>query len=470
MSLILTAFCALACLVWAVLLAANWRHQDARHNGRPLRMVLWAMALTSCVASVLTSFHQVSAADAVYAFGGVVFPGLLLAGGFGSLWAKGRSSYPVVPMALLFFSVVLLISAAANGQIGVITWLVTTGLLYLPGLVLVLWRTTAPLEVIRGVARRICLFVVWASLAFAVVDLPHAMGDLPRRFPVGQLQFRLAGVTPHPNLLAFTTAIAVFLTLKTKTRLRIPHLLACGAILVLAEARTLTIGLIIGLLAYWIVSTRGSRLVRAIGTAIFAGPVAVAFWPTIMESFDDSSLGADVSTFNSRTLVWNLVGQYWTDRPLFGWGPFAFNDRTMSPISSLFFDHAHNQLLESLVEGGLLGLAAMLIVVVRLGWSVLHSRDAPYVAITAMTLLFMMTEVPLTLHAYGFSFAVVLGSLLLAILVPGPIEVPKPEPRAKRFKVNPHFARIEEQILMQERRHAKHAALLPHGHALGTTQ
>lgn len=420
MSIVLIVLFGLAGLVLAPVIVLQWRQADTWNEGRPLHLVLWGMALTSCALSVLKSVGEASLATSVAAFAGVIFPSILLAGSIGSCWIKGRSTQPLVPVVLLLLSVVLYISALLNGQIGVVPWLIAIGLLYMPGLTVVIWKTSAPVESIRGTIRQISVFIVWASLAFAVVDLPRAMGDLPRRFQIGPFESRLSGVTPHPNLLAFTAAIALFLLLATRARFRLVHVSACLIILVLAEARTLTVGLVVGLLAYIIVTARGSRLIRMAWAVTISSFLLVALKPLISSAFDNSSLGDDVTTFNSRTQAWGLVEEYWVERPLFGWGPFVFDDHTASPVSVLFFNHAHNQFLEALIESGLLGLICMLAVVAAITWSLLVSRDGPYAATAAMTLIFMLTEVPFTLHNYGFSFAVVIGALLLAILVPGP--------------------------------------------------
>lgn len=445
---VLVVFCAVAGVAWLLIMVSKWQASDADHNGRPLRMILWAIALLSCASSTLTSLGLAAPAQSLSAIGGVGVPGILVAGILGTFRIKGSSTTRAVPIALLIFSAVLAISALLNDQIGIVTWLIAIGLLYLPGLVALVWRTAAPVSVIRKTVMNISLFITWASLAFAVIDLKHAMGDLPRRFQIGDIQYRLAGITPHPNLLSFVTAIALLLTWQLKPRGRILHVLACVAVLLLAESRSLLIGLAVGAACYWIVSARGSRIVRLINTTLVGLPVAVIFWPSIISAFDDSSLGNDVSTLNSRTLVWNLIGTYWTDKPLLGWGPFAFNDRTGSPISSLFFDHAHNQLLEALVEGGLIGLLLMGIVTVRIAWSAARSRDAAYVGLVVVLLFFMMTEVPLTLHDFGFSFTVVLGSLLLALIVPGPMADPghKPEVTAPA-----HLRKLESALGRQGR-------------------
>ncbi|MDQ0689840.1 O-antigen ligase [Arthrobacter sp. W4I7] len=77
-------------------------------------------------------------------------------------------------------------------------------------------------------------------------------------------------------------------------------------------------------------------MVRAINSAVFVAPVAVFLWPTITSSFEETSLGADVTTFNSRTTVWSLVGDHCTEHPVLGWGAFTFDNKTGSPLSALF--------------------------------------------------------------------------------------------------------------------------------------
>ncbi|ALV42381.1 hypothetical protein AU252_15515 [Pseudarthrobacter sulfonivorans] len=416
-----------------------------------MHMLLWAVAITAVACSVLESQGLHGVSRSISAIAGFAFPCVMLAGIFGTLAIRGRAAHPLVPAGLLAFSGVVASSAVINGQIGEVTWGVALGVLYLPGLVLAIWKTSASRESIRQTVRRISVSVVWLSLAYAAVDLTHALGDLPRRIVLPGVEFRLAGVTPHANLLAFTAAIAFFLTMRARPRFWLLHLLACLAILFLAEARTLTVGLLVAGAGYWIVNARKSRMVRAINTAIFGAPIAVFLWPAIVSSFDESSLASDVTTLNSRTLVWDLVAANWTERPVFGWGAFTFDNATGSPLSALFFNNSHNQFLEALIEGGTVGLLLMGGVAVALAWSLTKARDAPYVAVTIMCLFFMMTEVPFTLHNYGFSYVVVLAALLLAILVPGPtvrsaagsVEPTLPE------RQDAHLAKLEGALTAQ---------------------
>lgn len=426
-TMLLIALVAMAGLAWGLIALHTWPLSDARHEGRPLRLLLWAMAISGVVFSVLHSMKMKGAAEALGAATGVAVPAVLLCGLIATLRIRGQAARPVLPWALLAFSAVITMSAFLNGQVGQVTWLIAFGLVYLPGLTVAIWKTNASRESIRGTVRRISLSIVWMSLAYAVVDLPHALGDLPRRWAVPGIDFRLAGVTPHPNGLAFTAAIAIFLTIRFRQRFWFLHLLACAAILYLAEARTLTVGLLVAAAGYFIVSAKKSRMVRMINAAIIGTPMVMFLWPTIASSFEESSLGSDVTTLNSRTIVWRLVADNWTEHPVLGWGAFAFDNATRSPLSVLFFNNSHNQFLEALIEGGSAGFILMTGVALVLAWSVLTTRDAPYMAVAIMTLFFMMTEVPLTLHNYGFNFSVVQGALLLAILIPGPVDQAMPD-------------------------------------------
>lgn len=425
-TLLLLGLLAGAGLIWGLIAVHAWPRSDALHEGRPLRLLLWGTALGTVTFSVLLSQGMKSAADALGSAAGVALPAVLLCALIATWGIRGQAARPFVPLALLAFSAVTAISALLNGQIGQVTWLIAFGLLYLPGLTVLIWRTSASRENIRGTVRRICLSIVWLSLAYAVVDLPHALGDLPRRWALPGIDYRFPGVTPHPNLLAFTAAIAIFLTWRLKQRFWVFHILACLAVIYLAEARTLTLGMLVAAAGYVIVSAKKSRLVRMFNMAVCTAPVVVFLWPKVASLFEETSLGSDVGTFNSRTTVWGLVAKHWTEHPVLGWGAFTFDDKTGSPLSALFFNNAHNQFLQALIEGGAVGLILMTCVALVLAWSVVITRDAPYAAITIMTLFFMMTEVPFTLHDYGFNFAVAFGALLLAVLLPGPVDYAPP--------------------------------------------
>lgn len=141
-------------------------------------------------------------------------------------------------------------------QVSEVTWGGVFGLLQLPGLIVAIWKTNVSRESIRHAIRTISMSIVWLSLVSAAVDITHATGDLLRRIVVPGGDFRLGGVTLHTHLLAFTAAIALFLTVRPRGRFWFLHVLAYLAIFVLAEVRTLTVGLAVAGAEYWIANAK----------------------------------------------------------------------------------------------------------------------------------------------------------------------------------------------------------------------
>lgn len=429
------------------------------HEGRPLRLLLWAIAISAVALSVLQSLELKSAAEALSAAAGVVFPGVLLCGLLATLSIRGQAARPFVPVALLAFSAVVAISALLNGQIGQVTWLIAFGLLYLPVLTVAIWRTSATRESIRDTVRRISLSIVWMSLAMLSLIFLMPWGIYPAAGSCRESIFGLPAShhTPMGCLHGGDRrlphdAVQAEVLVPTPSRLRRSSLPRGGAH---------PNGWIVGR-GCWLLYRLGkkSRMVRMINTAIIGTPIVMFLWPTIASSFEESSLGSDVTTLNSRTIVWRLVADNWTEHPLLGWGAFTFDNATGSPLSLLFFNNSHNQFLEALIEGGAVGFMLMAGVALVLAWSVLTTRDAPYVAVAIMTLFFMMTEVPFTLHNYGFNFSVVLGALLLAILVPGPVEHAMPDTVTPQrpAREDATLKRLENALASQRRAGTRAAA------------
>lgn len=411
----------LAALIWTALLVQAWSRNPRRPGimREPTRAVLWGLAILTWTAATLRAVGN-PLGDYVIAAGGAGMTICLISVCLATLRSPGRSSAALVPMGLLAFSAFQLLATVSNGQASKLDPTLVAALIYLPCLTFMLWRSRLPVRALRRTVLRIGLSTVWGSLIFTALDREASMGDLPRRVVLSGLPYRIAGITPHPNMLALVAGLSLFLILSLRPKIWPLHILACLAIMVLAEARTLTIGLLAGLLAFWVSSGTGSRLPKLAAATLFALVFGWIGWPHLVDAIQETDLTGDVATLSSRTLAWSLVGEYWDAKPFLGWGAFTFNDASGSPLSQLFFYHAHNQFLEALIEAGALGFVAMAIVGLRLLFAIAKAYDPGFVAVAVMTLVFMMTEVPFTLHTFGFNFTVTTGALLLAILVPGP--------------------------------------------------
>jgi O-antigen ligase len=249
----------------------------------------------------------------------------------------------------------------------------------------------------------------------AVIVPKFAFIDLPRRFALFGLTERLAGITPHPNLLSATAAVAMLLSMHLRRHAAFASV-ACVVTIALAESREGALGLVAALVIYWVYQRgpSGARLVVAVPAAI--GVLAAAIQASSDFASPASALTADASTLNSRTVIWHDALQFFAQKPTLGWGPFAFADDANTPFSRVFFLNAHNQFLQGLVEGGVIGLAAvtfLAITLISIGWR--HRATPVYPALAAFTLLMMLTEVPFTIHLYGLSYVLVVAWLFLAV-------------------------------------------------------
>ena len=115
-----------------------------------------------------------------------------------------------------YFSVQLHLSGATNGEYpGKISLLEVGYLAYLPT---IYWLTPTSVSQVRtyfGSGRQLCMAIVYTSLALAVVA-PHVAFVGNRRLVIGSLHERLAGVTPHPNLLSAVAALGLLLSLHAR--------------------------------------------------------------------------------------------------------------------------------------------------------------------------------------------------------------------------------------------------------------
>jgi exopolysaccharide production protein ExoQ len=109
------------------------------------------------------------------------------------------------------------------------------------------------------------------------------------------------------------------------------------------------------------------RLLANVATTVGV-PVAIVvmvYWDSMLEL-----LGKD-PTLTGRTELWELVKLNIAERPLFGWGLGAFWTDTNPLVAAISFEigwappHAHNGLLELLLEIGLFGTAIFAFILVR---------------------------------------------------------------------------------------------------------
>ncbi|HEX2693285.1 MAG TPA: O-antigen ligase family protein [Gemmatimonadaceae bacterium] len=182
--------------------------------------------------------------------------------------------------------------------------------------------------------------------------------------------------------LLFGLGIAAYLA-TTAARLRSAYFAAAGVVsfgMVYAENRSSVVGMILGALAgsilFAILRSKQKRWLApsiALGIACivvsaaaairaFPGTALVRVTPTVVQrlALSDPS-GVD----ELRLMHWHAALQGFEDRPVFGYGPENYNlvwSAHLNPaiyrLDTDVYDHAHNEYLEILATGGVIGLCA----------------------------------------------------------------------------------------------------------------
>ena len=267
----------------------------------------------------------------------------------------------------------------------------------------------APVVSVPWLARRlVVLFRVYVagSIVAAVVAPGWAIErPYPDHFLPG-IDFRLHGLAPHANLLAPIVLLGLIVeglrpTHSTSARL---WRIAGVGVLVLTQSKTTLVAALAVLLVEWFRRSRdkapGQRLVADAMLAV--GAVAVGVFAWLGTGLAESSEGAaSLHTLAARQQVWSVTLELWHQNPLFGFGLHLWDtDMRLAYLAQLGWapPHAHNQLVQSLGEAGLIGAAALLVYVVAMtsvGFRVARASAGASLAIVIVMVVRGLTECPI---------------------------------------------------------------------------
>jgi len=196
----------------------------------------------------------------------------------------------------------------------------------------------------------------------------------------------LAPLLNHNHLsamMAFTAPIAIGLALNTRARLRVAWFAGaalCAGVGLLAESRGGAIALAVGLMTlaiFVIVQQRGGRQsarlkssdIFAIGVIATSALILLGLLTAggVARDLSATRLG-EISDRGSRFQVWRETSQLLSEYRLTGVGRGAFESVStrIHDSSTVVYPHVENEYLQAVVDWGLLGAAALALVVVWL--------------------------------------------------------------------------------------------------------
>lgn len=243
------------------------------------------------------------------------------------------------------------------------------GLVALPALALAVLAFPRPkfsdLErIVRGWLRAF----VWSSVVAGLLAPGWATGPLTATISFGS---RLAGTVPHPNALGPLCVALLVLEWSRRPRHVVPIAVALGA-LVWTHSRTswaaLALVVAVGVLRRGRLAPAASLVARLVLAAFVVAVLTIAFG--LSGSGRATVKGDDrAATFTGRTAIWEATVEVWAARPLLGVGSRLWDDdmdRRFASRVGFAPGHAHNQLVHTLGESGVVGLLALVSALVGL--------------------------------------------------------------------------------------------------------
>ena len=275
--------------------------------------------------------------------------------------------------------------------------------------------------------RRLWSWFLNTSLAVSIIVSLHAFLQLAGRAEIHQGGVRLDASFGNATYLAvymlFHIFIVAYLMLARDMFLIVPTFrqeqqrlqkFIIGGILMLVYLtilyHTATRGAILGLIAGVFVSAlliflfqRGWTTLRKVSLGFIIGTIVLivgfiavkdsAFIKNSQVLSRFASISLTETTTTSRVAIWTMALQGFTERPILGWGQenfnYVFNEYYNPKLynQEQWFDRTHNVILDWLIAGGILGLAAYLFFYGVIVWYIWRKNQTLPLSITERSIL-----------------------------------------------------------------------------------
>lgn len=333
---------------------------------------------------------------------------------------------PLLLTMLAYYVGTILIQAVASDEPGF-----ALRSLYVPVVLAgVYYQRPADMAPVFGAARLVILALMLASLG-GIWLKPDFVLHRPDAGIIPGIDWRLYGLTPHANALGPIALLGLVIELHSPARwkpLRWLTAFSCIAVLLLAQSKTTwatlpLMMLFVGMpLMFARAATSGDASARFRRTVLtLAGAIGVvvvlAALAAVFDVVGFVEHRSDLVSLTGRTQIWDITLRAWRENILFGYGPAIWGVDRQREFHMFYVGHAHNQIVQTLGEAGLVGLALLLAyLLVQLMAALRNFVPSRGIALLLLMLMLVrwVTEAPMRSEGL-LSWSTFLHALFLAV-------------------------------------------------------
>jgi len=325
--------------------------------------------------------------------------------------------------------------------------------LYVPILLTaVFYQRPARMAPVVGAARIVILTLMLGSLA-GIWLKPDFVMHRPDPGWLPGIDWRLFGLTSHANSLGPIALLGILIELHSPSRwqaVRWLVLASTAAVFVLAQSKTVwaTVPMLLAFVWLPLALTRASAsgdgrrdfrrtvvaVSGAIGVLVLLAAASVAF-----DVIGFIEHRGDLLTLTGRTQIWDITLQAWRENVLFGYGASIWGPDRQREYQMFYVGQAHNQVVQTLGEAGIVGLVLLLVYLGALLVAALKtfvaSRGIVLILLTLM-LVRCVTEAPM--RAEGILSWSTFVHVLLIVMACHFMRAPRPDAAQDRRRPASH--------------------------------
>ncbi|MFE4814810.1 O-antigen ligase family protein [Peribacillus simplex] len=275
------------------------------------------------------------------------------------------------------------------------------------------------------------IIYVYGSLFFWIISPAWVLDITYSQGLIAGFDIRFSGLTSHGNSLGPLIGVYLILDmyLPSKFPWRILHNFFALFILLLTQSKTVWVLVVISYLVYVIYNKllwkkgREKLLAISITSLIIAFTFLVLLLFNIPHQLELFIVKNNIMEFTGRRIIWEITMQSWMLNPLFGyglelWGP-EMQQRYLD-ILKFAPGTAHNQLMQSLGESGIIGLLGLVFYTfIFLRYSIKYAKQTKGITIILFIFIYIrgVTEVSFPNNIYNVANNVHFIAFSLLILL-----------------------------------------------------